>query len=55
MKGISVRNLKYMRAFAEAYPEFVQAPLAQLTKNEFVQAPLAQLTWYHHITLINKS
>lgn len=23
MKGFSSRNLKYMRAFAEAYPEFV--------------------------------
>ena len=29
--GFSVRNLKYMRAFAEAYPQFpiVQVPLAQ--------------------------
>jgi uncharacterized protein YecE (DUF72 family) len=28
MKGFSPRNLKYMRAFAEAWPEeaFVQAP-----------------------------
>jgi predicted nuclease of restriction endonuclease-like (RecB) superfamily len=67
MKGISSRNLKYMRAFAEAYPEFVQVPpaqtgkkqfvqepLAQLTKEEFMQAPLAQITWYHHITLLDK-
>ena len=32
MKGLSLRNLKYMRAFAAAYPSFsiVQAPLAQL-------------------------
>src|SRR5436190_168177 len=29
MKGISTRNLKYMRRFAEAYPEFVQEGLAQ--------------------------
>jgi len=33
MKGFSPRNLKYMRAFAEAWPDelIVQAPLAQLT------------------------
>ena len=30
MKGLSVRNLKYMRAFAEAYPQFMQVPLAQI-------------------------
>ncbi len=67
MEGLSVRNLKYMRAFAEAYPEFsiVQAPLAQLDKKRKgkktitpqqkpVQAPLAQITWYHHITLLQK-
>ncbi|MEZ4930458.1 MAG: PDDEXK nuclease domain-containing protein [Chitinophagales bacterium] len=53
--GFSVRNLKYMRAFAEAYPQFpiVQVPLAQ-SENEFVQVPLAQITWYHHISLLTK-
>lgn len=53
--GFSVRNLKYMRSFAEAYPQFpiVQVPLAQF-KNEFVQVPLAQITWYHHISLLAK-
>lgn len=53
--GFSVRNLKYMRAFAEAYPQFpiVQVPLAQ-TENQFVQVPLAQITWYHHISLLSK-
>lgn len=53
--GFSVRNLKYMRAFAEAYPQFpiVQVPLAQ-SQNEFVQVPLAQITWYHHISLLAK-
>ena len=60
-KGLSVRNLKYMRAFAEAWPSFgkVQAPLAQRNKldshsNAIVQDPLAQITWYHHITLLDK-
>lgn len=43
MKGFSPRNLKYMRAFASAWP-----------KREIVQGSLAQLTWYHHIALIEK-
>lgn len=34
MKGISLRNFKYMKMFAEAYPQFVQEPLAQLQENE---------------------
>lgn len=43
MKGLSVRNIKYMRAFSEAYTDI-----------SFVQAPLAQISWYHHITLLDK-
>ena len=43
MKGLSPRNLKYMRAFAAAWPE-----------REIVQAPLAQIPWYHHIALLGK-
>jgi predicted nuclease of restriction endonuclease-like (RecB) superfamily len=43
MKGFSTRNLKYMRKFAEEYPDF-----------EFVQEVLAQLTWYHNVTLLDK-
>lgn len=42
MKGISPRNLKYMRAFADAYPEFVQVPLAQ-REDQRVQQPAAQI------------
>ena len=44
-RGYSVRNLKYMRAFAEAYPDFpiVQVPLAQLQKYPIWQVPLASL------------
>lgn len=41
--GFSVRNLKYMRAFAQAYPDF-----------PIVQVPLAQIPWYHHISLLTK-
>jgi len=61
MKGLSVRNIKYMRAFAEAYPNFpiVQPALAQIHNSQnqldtIVQVSLAQLTWYHHITLLDK-
>jgi predicted nuclease of restriction endonuclease-like (RecB) superfamily len=43
IKGFSARNLKYMRAFAEAYPD-----------EQFVQEVLAQITWYHNIALIEK-
>lgn len=43
MKGFSPRNLKYMRAFAEAWPDAA-----------FVQEVLAQLPWFHLCTLIDK-
>lgn len=42
-QGLSPRNLKYMRALAEAWPD-----------ESIVQEPLAQLTWYHNITLLEK-
>lgn len=38
MKGFSPRNLKYMRAFADARPDA-----------EFVQGVLARLPWYHQL------
>jgi len=43
MKGFSLRNLKYMRAFAEAWPD-----------EPFVQAVLAQITWYHNLAMLEK-
>lgn len=43
MKGFSARNLKYMRTFAQAWPD-----------GKFVQAVLAQLPWYHHLALLDK-
>lgn len=43
MKGLSPRNLKYMRAFAEAWPD-----------RAIVQGTLAQITWYHNIALLEK-
>jgi len=43
MKGLSVRNLKYMRTFAEAWDS-----------EQIVQEVLAQITWYHNIALLDK-
>ncbi len=43
MKGFSPRNLKYMRAFAQAWPDV-----------SFVQEVLAQLPWYHQLALLDK-
>ena len=43
MRGFSPRNLKYMRAFAQAWPD-----------ESIVQATLAQLSWYQHIALLEK-
>lgn len=43
MTGLSARNLKYMRAFAEAWPD-----------RAIVQEALAQITWYHNLALLEK-
>lgn len=43
MRGFSPRNLKYMRAFAEAYLD-----------EAIVQEVLAQIPWYHNIALLEK-
>ena len=43
MKGFSPRNLKYMRAFADAWPD-----------GEFVHGVLAQLPWYHQLALLDR-
>ena len=41
MTGFGARNLKYMRAFAEAYPE-----------QQFVQQVVAQLPWGHNVRIL---
>ena len=41
MTGLSARNLKYMRAFAEAYPD-----------SDFVQQVVALLPWGHNVRLL---
>lgn len=43
MKGFSPRNLKYMRAFAAAWPE-----------QEIVQHTVSQLSWRLNLALIEK-
>lgn len=43
MKGFSPRNLKYMRAFAAAWPD-----------QSIVQRCVAQLSWRHNIALLEK-
>lgn len=42
VRGFRARNLKYMRAFAEAYPE-----------REFVQQVVAQLPWGHQVRILD--
>jgi predicted nuclease of restriction endonuclease-like (RecB) superfamily len=44
MTGFSPRNLKYMRAFAEAYSD----------EDTIVQRSVAQLPWRHNIALLEK-
>ncbi|WP_297072295.1 PDDEXK nuclease domain-containing protein [uncultured Duncaniella sp.] len=69
-KGYSVRNLHYMRRFAENYPDFpiLQVPLAEFKNLPISQAALAELagdkdcvdiplstiSWYHHISMLPK-
>jgi predicted nuclease of restriction endonuclease-like (RecB) superfamily len=43
MKGFSARNLKYMRAFAQAWPD-----------EAFVQQVAAQIPWFHNCVLLDK-
>jgi predicted nuclease of restriction endonuclease-like (RecB) superfamily len=43
MKGLSSRNLKYMRAFAAAWPD-----------SAFVQQVAAQMPWGHNMALLDK-
>jgi len=43
MKGFSPRNLKYMRKFAEIWPD-----------EEFVQQAAAQIPWFHNCVLLDK-
>lgn len=42
-KGFSARNLKYMRKFAESYPDM-----------EIVQQAAAQIPWFHNCSILDK-
>ena len=42
LKGLSPRNIKYMRAFAEAYSD-----------EEFVQQAVAQIPWGHNVRILD--
>lgn len=60
-KGLSPRNLRYMKSFAEAWPDFsiLQPPVAKLQgtekhENTFVQPPVALIPWAHHIVILSK-
>jgi len=44
MSGFSPRNLKYMRKFAECWPD-----------RSIVQEVLAQIPWHHNIALMEKA
>lgn len=69
MTGLSVRNLRYMRAFYEAYPQFMQLVVAQIEEPDtehktIVQPSVAQLeklqlsigriTWSHNLVLLDR-
>ena len=41
LKGFSPRNLKYMRTFAETYPDM-----------QFVQQVVAQIPWGHNVRIL---
>ncbi|MFM9909026.1 MAG: YhcG family protein [Chitinophagaceae bacterium] len=61
MKGLSPRNLRYMRDFALAYPQFtiLQQSIAKSETDEnqpsiILQRSIAKLPWGHNCTLLDK-
>lgn len=59
MKGLSPRNLRYMRDFALSYPTFLQqaAAKSELIENKqdtILQQAAAKLPWGHHQVLLTK-
>jgi len=61
-KGLSLRNLQYMRAFAEAYPSFssivppaaAQSQSADIQNLTFVPPAVAQISWSHHRIILDR-
>lgn len=61
MKGISARNLRYMREFALAYPQFLilQQSVAKLKTGDnqsfaILQHSVAKLPWGHNCTILDR-
>lgn len=59
MKGLSPRNLRYMRDFAVAYPSFLQqhaanVELAENKQDAILQQAAAKLPWGHHQVLLTR-
>ncbi|MBI3235463.1 MAG: DUF1016 domain-containing protein [Bacteroidetes bacterium] len=59
MKGLSPRNLRYMRDFALAYPNFLQQAAANTLPSgsdstSILQRLAAKLPWGHHQVLLTK-
>ena len=61
MKGLSARNLRYMREFAKSYPRFLilQQAAAKLkteenNENTILQQLAAKLPWGHHQLILDK-
>lgn len=59
IKGLSPRNLRYMRDFALAYPAFLQQAAAKIElpenkQNAILQQAAAKLPWGHHQVLLTR-
>jgi predicted nuclease of restriction endonuclease-like (RecB) superfamily len=61
-KGLSARNLWYMKSFADAWPRnsILQQLVAELQSSdnqyfEFIEPLVAQIPWGQHIVLLNKT
>lgn len=59
MKGLSPRNLRYMRDFSLAYPNFLLQPAAKAELPEdkqdaILQQAAAKLPWGHHQVILTK-
>jgi len=61
LKGFSARNLRYMKAFAEAWPdlEILQQPAAELSSALAYAASRSSgaesLPWFHHCLLLDRT
>lgn len=55
-KGLSARNLRYMRDFALGWPELIilQQAAATMDLSQILQQAAAKLPWFHICTLLDK-